>query len=68
MLLLRPNIYKQNRETIWIIAENKNIQALMTKQFIWSSSPSLLWLSNNNIITQKEYMFFQMWNYDENCR
>ncbi len=34
MLLSRPKIYKENRQTVWIIAENKNIQALMTKQFI----------------------------------
>jgi hypothetical protein len=30
-LVLRPKIYKQNRQAIWIIVENKNIQALMTK-------------------------------------
>jgi hypothetical protein len=33
-LMLRQKIYKQKRQAVWIIAENKNIQALMTKQFI----------------------------------
>ncbi len=32
--MMRPKVYKQNRQTVWIIVENKNIQALMTKQFI----------------------------------
>ncbi len=51
----RPKIYKQNRQTVWIIVKNKNIQSLMTKQFIWSLSNSLLWLRNSKIVTQKEY-------------
>jgi hypothetical protein len=33
-MLSRPKIYKGNQQAIWIIVENKNIQALMTKQFI----------------------------------
>ncbi len=32
--MLRPKMYKQNKQVVWIIVENKNIQALMTKQFI----------------------------------
>jgi hypothetical protein len=28
--MLRPKIYKQNRQTVWIIVKNKNTQALMT--------------------------------------
>jgi hypothetical protein len=49
---LRPKIYKGNRQVIRIIAENKNIQALMTKQFIRSFSNNLLLLRNNDIFTQ----------------
>jgi hypothetical protein len=51
-MLSRPKIYKENRQAIRIIAKNKNIQALMTKQFIWSFGNSLLSLRNNNIVTQ----------------
>jgi hypothetical protein len=51
-MLSRPKIYKGNQQAIWIIVENKIIQALMTKQFIWSFSHSLLLLRNNNIVTQ----------------
>ena len=29
-MLLRPKIYKENRQAVRIIVENKNIQALMT--------------------------------------
>jgi hypothetical protein len=32
----RPKIYKGNQQAIRLIVENKNIQALMTKQFIRS--------------------------------
>ncbi len=58
--LSRQKIYKQNWQTIWIIDKNKNIHALMTKQFIWSFSYILLLHRNNIIVTQKQYMFF--WN------
>jgi hypothetical protein len=51
--LSRQKIYKQNRQTVWIIVENKSIQAFMTKQFIWSFSYSLMLHRNNNIVTQK---------------
>ena len=51
-MLSRPKIYKGNRQAIWIIVENKNIQALMTTQFIQSFSVSLLLLRNNNIVTK----------------
>ncbi len=54
-MLLRPKIYKENQQAIRIIVENKNIQALMTKHFIWSFSASLLLLRNNNIITQWQF-------------
>ncbi len=30
----RPKIYKQNRQAVWIVDKNRNIQALMTKQFV----------------------------------
>ncbi len=30
----RPKIYKQNKQTVWFIAKNKNKQAFMRKQFI----------------------------------
>ncbi len=61
-LMLRPKIYKKNRQTVCIIVKNKNIQALMTKLFIWSFSYSLFWLRNNNIITQK-MDYFPGWAY-----
>ncbi len=34
MMWLRPKVYKGNQQAIRIIVENKNKQALMTKQFI----------------------------------
>jgi hypothetical protein len=52
MMFSRPKIYKGNRQAIRIVVENKNIPALMTKQFIQSFSSSLLSIRNNNIITQ----------------
>jgi hypothetical protein len=48
----RPKIYKENRQAVSLIVENKNIQALMTKHFIQSFSESLLFFRNNDIITQ----------------
>jgi hypothetical protein len=33
-MLSRPKIYKENQQAVRIIVENKNIQALMTKDFI----------------------------------
>ncbi len=51
-MLLRPKIYKENRQAVQIIVKNKNIQALMTKQFIRSFSAGLLLFRNNNIVTQ----------------
>ncbi len=57
MMLLRPKIYKENRKAIRIIVENKNIQAIMTKHFIWSFSASLLLFRNNNIVTQWQFIF-----------
>jgi hypothetical protein len=48
---LRSKIYKENRQAIRIIVENKNKQALMTKHFIQSFSDSLLLFRNNNIVT-----------------
>jgi hypothetical protein len=51
-MLLRPKIYKGNQQAVWIIVKNKNIQSLMTKQFIQSFSNSLMLLRNNNILTQ----------------
>ncbi len=53
----RPNVYRQNRLAMWFYFENKNIQAFMTKQFIRSYSYSLLYLRNNDTVTQKQYMF-----------
>jgi hypothetical protein len=49
---LRPKIYKGNQQATRIIIKNKNIQALMTKQFIQSFGNSLLSLRNNNFVTQ----------------
>ncbi len=49
---------------MWIYFENKNIQALMTKQYIRSHSYSLLYLRNNDIVTQKQYMFVLWQNYN----
>jgi len=57
-MLSRPKIYKGNQQAVWIFVKNKNIQSLMTKQFIRSFSNSLLLLRNNNIVTQKQYMSF----------
>jgi hypothetical protein len=57
-LLSRQRLYKQHWQTIWIIVENKNKHALMTKQFIWSLSCSLLLQRNNIIVTKKQYKFF----------
>ncbi len=54
----RQKIYKRNWQTICIIIENKNIQPLITKQFIWSFSYSLLLHRNIIIFTQKQYMFY----------
>jgi hypothetical protein len=51
-MLSRPKIYKENRQAVRIIVENKNIQALLTKHFILSFSASLLLFRNNNIVTQ----------------
>ncbi len=65
MMLSRTKIYKQNRQAVWIIVENKNIQSLMTKQFIQSFSNSLLLLRNNNIFTQYQFMFVCIRNYYE---
>jgi hypothetical protein len=64
-MLSRTKIYKQNRQAVWIIVENKNIQSLMTKQFIQSFSNSLLLLRNNNIFTQYQFMFVCIRNYYE---
>jgi hypothetical protein len=52
MMLSRPKIYKGNQQAIWIIVENKNIQSLITTQFIQSFSNFFLLLRNNNIVTQ----------------
>jgi hypothetical protein len=52
MMWSRPKIYKGNQQAIRLIVENKNIQALMTKHFVRSFSVSLLFFSNNNIVTQ----------------
>ena len=49
---LRPKIYKGSRQAVRTIVENKNIQALMTKQFIQSFSNNLSLLRNKNIVTQ----------------
>ncbi len=51
-MLSRPKIYKENRQAVRIIVENKTIQALMTKHFIQSFSASLLLFRINNIVTQ----------------
>jgi hypothetical protein len=51
-MLFRPKIYKENRQAVRIIVENKNIQALMTKHFIQSFSAVLLLFRINNIVTQ----------------
>jgi hypothetical protein len=51
-MLTTPKIYKGNQQDVWIIVENKNIQALLTKQFIQSFSNSLLLLRNDNTVTQ----------------
>jgi hypothetical protein len=48
----RHKIYKGNQQAVRLIVNNKNIQALMTKQFIRSLSKSLLFCSNSNIVTQ----------------
>jgi hypothetical protein len=49
---LRRKIYKGNQQALRLIVEKKMIQALMTKHFIQSFSESLLFFSNNNIVTQ----------------
>jgi hypothetical protein len=51
-MFLRPKKYKENRQAVRIIVENKNIHALMAKHFIRSFSASLLLFGNNNIVTQ----------------
>ena len=51
-MLPRPKIYKGNQQAVRIIAENKNIQSLMTKQFIRLFSNSLLLPRINIIVTQ----------------
>jgi len=59
-MLLRPKIYKRNQQAIWIVVENKNIQALMTKQFIRLFSYNLMLHRNNNIGTQKQYIILDL--------
>ncbi len=49
---LKPKYTRETVQSVRIIVKNKNIQALMTKQFIWSFSNSLLSLRNTNIVTQ----------------
>jgi hypothetical protein len=51
-MLTRPKIYKENRQVVRMIVENKYIQALMTKHFIQSFSASLLLFRNNYNVTQ----------------
>jgi hypothetical protein len=48
----RPKIYKGNQQAVRLFVEKQNVQALMTKHFIRSFSESLLFFSNNNVITQ----------------
>jgi hypothetical protein len=66
MMLSRPKIYKEIRLAVRIIVENKNIQALMTKHFIWSFSASLLLFRNNNVVTQWQFIFNCTNNYYKN--
>ncbi len=54
---LRPKIYKGNQQAIRLIVKNKNIHALMTKYVIQSFSESLLFYSNNKIVTQRQFIF-----------
>ena len=63
-MLLRHKIYKGNLQAIRIIVENKNMQALMTKQSIETFGCSLLYLRNNDTVTQKQYMFVWRLNYN----
>ncbi len=51
----RPKIYKQNRQTIWIIVKNKNIQALTTNNLfdhlvtVYCDSETVTLLHRKNI-------------------
>ncbi len=56
---------KGNQQAVRIIVENKNLQALMTKQLIQSFSNSLLSLRNNIFGTQQQFIFVCIMNYYE---